>query len=288
MRVLILILLIMLPTISRAEKYSFEESSTGVDAKDVKVIMELMKMSFSNDFGKDNQVVEEGAGIKLKANILKLDSVFIIGLQKEKAGKMLYSATIKVAKDNEMDNQIKKLLRSVMKEQNTLAAEEVGEVSKSEGEEAAVKRKSFNRWRVAFGPGLGTNLSANGTMFSFTLGYSWEVRPQWAIRTFWDSNSALHHNDARFNNLGLGLQYWLNASSDAPFVLADLGYAGATKNHGGSVEGFALGTGLGYTFFRNSAVTFDMQLRYALLTESNASGVPQMIAFMIGINFDHF
>jgi hypothetical protein len=270
---------------SYAETYSIETQANGIDKTDVETILELLKMNFKSEFGAKNELTtSDKATFKLKAKILKLDNLYIVNLEKEKANSFVFASTIKAPKSAELDQKIARLIRSVVNEKPLI--EKVGEITESEKDEVSNRRKSVNRWYVGFGPAWGKKLLSETTMTDFSIGYSWEVNTQSSIRTIWDLVSEPGSSkNAKMSNLGLGLQYFLNNDNSAPYVQGDFGWAATTTNFKEEKSSFSIGAVAGYTLFRTSSTNFDISLRFQTLTSSNSAGTPATTSIRIGVLF---
>lgn len=138
---------------------------------------------------------------------------------------------------------------------------------------------------VSIGPTVFSNMNAGGVGFLFAGSYGWDLGD--AILKL--NGDFMVNGSALWGNVGLGVQGFILQGDTAPYVAFDFGVGftrtGTTAAVPRNVTGFGVGAQAGVVLFRSSAIHFDVGLRYGLILNQNAFGLPQVFLMKVGIWF---
>ena len=264
-----------------SDTYFVQETATGALSKeDASTTTELIRSTI-NETG-SHQTVGNAASAQyvLEPKLLKLGNSYIMPLQKQKAGKVVFSSQLKAKSIDELDGIVARLVRAVIDEVPVKADVRVNDVTETEAVSGTRRKEAQKHWYFGFGPYGSNNLGDNGVLYDLDIAYAWDVN-SFSIKIFWDgafpgSNSGSN----AFSDLGLGLNYFMKDTDMTPILEGDLGYGGAN-----STSGFVGGVGFGWEFFRTSSINFEILLRYAVLFNQTPIGTPSVYGLRIGLYF---
>jgi hypothetical protein len=261
--------------------YVRELKSPGVAKDDVATITELIKNAVEST---GNHVVdtENGAKYALRSKILKLGGAYILTVDKVRDSKTQFSTQLKAEHFEELDNVVSRVIRSVIKEVAIVDNGTVHDVTENEAIQGTRRKDTVNRWYIGMGPGTVSHVNSTRTLFDFSLGYFFEIDPEWALKIIYDGTGS------NFSYLALGTNYYFTDKRSSPMATMHLGYGSASIDtdswfHSDTISGFVVGGGVGYQFFRTSKVNLELLLSADVLTQANSLGTPAKFGFRVGI-----
>lgn len=147
--------------------------------------------------------------------------------------------------------------------------------------------RKMSYWSIGAGPFLGRWMNTDNVMYDFAFGHNWDINPRATVKLTAETDFSSGNENARFLNLSVGANYYLPPSMEnAPYVSTDMGYGYARSGKGNTAEGFSLGIGAGYQFFRTTETTMDLLLRYAIVfDEMVGGGNPSVTGLRLAVNF---
>ncbi len=144
-----------------------------------------------------------------------------------------------------------------------------------------------NYWAIGFGPFISRRLATDNVMYDISVGHFWDVTPNTSVKVVGEGNFASGSQRATFLDLATGLNYYFyNSPAGSPYATADLGYGWAESVNKNTAAGFSFGVGLGYQFFRQAQTSMDLQVRYAIITDTaEANSYPSVLGTRLSVNF---
>lgn len=154
------------------------------------------------------------------------------------------------------------------------AKKRVGNIDPNEKDIYRTRYEVKDSRYFSFGPGFGTNLNNKEMLYSFTLGYEWEVGAQGALLS---EISGVFGDGTAFLNAGIGGKYFFSDEDTSPFVKGLFGMGSASAKDSDSASGFSGKAGIGMTFFRTSTKHLEVSADYATIFKSNKEGNPGVV-----------
>jgi hypothetical protein len=148
--------------------------------------------------------------------------------------------------------------------------------------------RKMGYWNLGVGPVFPRKLESDHLMYGVSGGYVWDLQPQISIKALAEAAFTSANDGAQFTDVGLGANYYfLNSLESAPYLTADMGYGYAKSDTAGSAEGFSLGLGAGYQFFRTTERTLDILVRFTTIMNglSRTGGNPSALGARFAVNF---
>jgi hypothetical protein len=145
-----------------------------------------------------------------------------------------------------------------------------------------------DHWTIGVGPFIPRRMGTTKVMYDVSAGHIWDVNPLVSVKAIGEVSLSSGGDNASFFNAGVGANYYLPGSIEAaPYVTADMGYGLARDAGGNTGEGFSVGTGVGYQFFRNTETTMDLLVRYNAILSGiqNGDGSPSVFGVRLAVNF---
>jgi hypothetical protein len=254
----------------------------GISKDETETIDELIATGLENQ---KQQVVENEASAKYVLNLkyIKLGKAVIINADKSQGGKDVYSTQMKAEKTEELDNVTSRITRSIVFDGRPDQQEAtVKDVTENEAIQGTRRKDTVNRWYFGMGPTWVDKVNASRGVFNLAIGYYWEIDPMWALKIVYDGSAG------NFNYVALGTNYYFSDHKQSPLVTAELGWGGASTDDSvtvksESINGWVIGAGAGYQFFRTSKVNLEILAHAAVMTESNHLGNPAKYGIRVGI-----
>ena len=148
--------------------------------------------------------------------------------------------------------------------------------------------RKLSYWTLGLGPAISSKLQSDRVMYGLTGGKVWDISPQVSIKLVGDADFSSGADGGQFFNGSVGGNfYFLNRLDSAPFITASMGYGYAKSDDAGKAEGFSLGAGAGYQFFRTTEMTLELLAHVTAILNSTSRGgsSPSVFAGRIAINF---
>ncbi len=158
---------------------------------------------------------------------------------------------------------------------------------------AKESNKTVQRTIIGFGPTAYSNLNSRGVGTLFTLGYVWNLDPQFDLQAALDFGISFKHNDVRFIVPQVKGRYMLNDDPEANsswYAGGGLG-AGYSSNHvdrsfiKDSIVSFVVSAAFGVKFYRKTAMPLFFELEHTMFIEESAHGTPISTSIKVGIYF---
>jgi hypothetical protein len=264
-----------------ADTYFVRDSKlTGVSKEDAATIHELI----TADIDLLHQTVadsEKDAKYALQPRVMKLGNSFVLTIQKNSNGKSIFSSQMKADRFEELDNVVERVVRSVVQEVPIDKNGTVKDVTENEATKGQRRKDTVNRWYLGMGPAFATSVNSTQVLFNWSIGYFFEIDPEWALKILYDGTS-------RFGNFNLGANYYFSEGRYTPLVTASLGYGFAVVNSNDvlssdPIGGFVAGAGFGYQFFRTSKVNLEILAHGEVIAATNHLGTPTQWGVRVGI-----
>ena len=278
------VLLLALP--SHADQYFVELTATsGVSTELADTVTELVKSEVKSA-GQELVLDPKEADYVLAPSILKLGSSMVLKIDKLKKGKVVFSRKLKAQKVEELDEVSERLTYAVIEETSIRSQERVGKIRKGEEDSDRRRRKAAKRWYFGVGPAFGAHLNTGDIFYAFEGAYSFDINRA-LIRIFWES--AFGDGTAIFQMLGLGVNFFSSDRDTAWVYGGDFGFGWAKESgnllSGDSASGFALGGGIGISFFRTSSINVEIMTRARVITRKGTQGLPILYSLKLGVYF---
>lgn len=261
-----------------------EIQSPAVDAGQAATVSELIRANVAEI--PNQSVVARNGQFQLRAKLLKLGNSYVVTLQKVQKDQVRFASQLKATTFDDMDNVVARLVRSVVTEKPVDKDATVKDVTTAESTQGIRRRETVNRWYFGMGPGGTINAGGSAANFNLAIGYYFEIDPSVAVKIVYDGTSS------RFNYLNLGANYYFSDKNYSPVVTGELGYGSASQARRNTnylidefdkVNGFILGAGAGYQFFRTSKVNLEILAHFAVMMNNNDRGVPSKYGLRVGV-----
>lgn len=181
---------------------------------------------------------------------------------------------------------IEDITHSVLEKRETSAANTVGAVERIIDALPSKQRDGY--WTIGIGPFLSQNLGTQKAMYDFAAGYIWEINPHASLKILGESNFSSTAERARFLNAAVGPNIaFLPNNFILPYATTDIGYGFARNAKADTAEGFSLGFGLGFQFFKTTETTLDLLIRYVVIYDNFGDGTshPAVSGLRLAVNF---
>ena len=238
----------------------------GVSDRVLQTYEELIKMSLKQAKYRVVSDNKAAADLTFSPTITAVGNGFILGLEKQAKSGETYEDNFKVASENELDLGTARLVKSVLKEEAATKAATVDDVTAAEVKSGTARQETVKRVQVAFGPTWTYGFNTTKMLYNFELAYVWE-RDQLAPRMFSEFNVGPGVKQAFSASAGLGLDYYLTNSKQAPFVGLDVGYgffhqATTAEQRARVMSGFTVGANVGYSIMRTADTSMYVAANY--------------------------
>ncbi|MCX6104550.1 MAG: hypothetical protein NTY08_01795 [Proteobacteria bacterium] len=238
----------------------------GVSDRVLQTYEELIKMSLKQAKYRVVSDNKAAADLTFSPTITAVGNGFILGLEKQSKSGETYEDNFKVASENELDLGTARLVKSVLKEEAATKAATVDDVTAAEVKSGTARQETVKRVQVAFGPTWTYGFNTTKMLYNFELAYVWE-RDQLAPRMFSEFNVGPGIKQAFSASAGLGLDYYLTNSKQAPFVGLDVGYgffyqATTAEQRARVMSGFTVGANVGYSIMRTADTSMYVAANY--------------------------
>lgn len=270
-----------------ASYYVEPATGVGTDQNQLQVATELVKNAVTTTSGATLASESAQAEFLLRPKLLRFGSSNLLSVQKLKGQQVIHSAQLKITRMDELDQVVIRTVRAAIEEDTAEAAPRVQEVTRNETR-APNKVGARTFAGVGLGPTWLNAVNAPSSALSFTAFYGWDIQPLISLRLLWDRSFVSGSgNDASFDLLAIGMQYFFSDRDIAPFAMASFGYAfverqgsdpGTLSNFGGSIGG-------GVRFFRTSKVNVEVGLHYLLIADAFPAGTPNGLAARVALLF---
>ena len=257
-------------------------------------VTDLLKNAVERTKGFESVESAAAAQITLNSRLLKLGSSYLINLRKTAGG--VASAELKVQGMDDMHLATQRLVRSVLTGSDE--APRIGEVTEADVHVNDKRIQSVRAFQLGFGPAWTSNLRDSGPASVWSLGYSWGIEQDFEILLMGEYLSSTKSSNASFSGLEIGVNYFFMRNRNSPFVNFDFGYgwASAASDCSGlcrllgpdqheDVNGWELGAGLGYKFFRTSSVNLAIVARHDYLMIPTKEGLPSKTSLKVVLYF---
>lgn len=287
MRFIFLLVPLVLSSTQAFSSTFFVEKATANDAgkANAEAVTTLVRTSVT-ELGHEVESAKEKADFTLRPTLLSLGASTVVTLEKFKGDKIIYSTKLKAMQVEELDDIVKRLVRSAIGEVSASKDVRVNEVSEAESQEGLRRRPALKGYHFGLGPAFFQNLNTSGAGYYFSLGYVFDVNKAFLKI----SGEFAGKGGALTANVGIGVMYFLSDTDFAPFLGADLGYGVARLDTGSLfssdwVGSFILGPTVGVQVFRTSSVSLELSVRWAFFLNSGSLGAPSFLATKVGLYF---
>lgn len=264
--------------------YVTEGAGVGVPKEEVQTLNELVRTAVGSIDGHQPSNDPNQANYSLKPKLLKLGNSYTVTLEKSKKDKVVFSSSLKADRIEDLDTVTQRLVRAVIDEKNPVSDVRITEVTSNDKTLGSTRRDAVKRWMLGFGPAGTANMNQSSNLVLLSVGYEWEIPSSDAsIKILWEGVSG-------FSYLAFNGSYFLNNKDTSPFIHALVGYGGAKTESSGSkasenVNGFALGGGAGFRFFRTSSINMEVAATAATIAAQSSLGAPALLGARIGLYF---
>ena len=143
-------------------------------------------------------------------------------------------------------------------------------------------------WTIGVGPFFPHQLRNSAIMYDVAGGHVWDINPRVGVKAMAEGNFSSAKQTGTFLNFSTGANYYFRevAVDTVPYVTGDIGYGFARSAEQQTAEGFSLGLGAGYEFFRTADTTLDVLLLYNVIFDTIAAdGYPSVFGARLAVNF---
>lgn len=265
----------------------------GVSSSVVETYAEVLRLAVTQAKLRVVSNPKAKADVTLRPTISKIGGGYLLVLEKRAKGAEPYEDSFKIASEDELDVGTKRLVNAVLKEQPASTEDTVDDVTKDEVTAGTARRQTVKRVLVAFGPAWGYGLGSSDLLYHVKTAYTWEGE-HLAPRLFGDFNWAAGSSQMASAAAGLGLDYYLGAAKQAPFIGIDAGlgvlhraHTAQTRADGHSMyySGFSLGANVGYAIMRTSDVSMIIEASIRPVLGGIVGKAAGIYGFDIGILF---
>lgn len=140
---------------------------------------------------------------------------------------------------------------------------------------------------IGAGPSFGVNLDNDNVMYNINAGYNVDVTDRLTAKGFGDFNLSTGNDDARFINLGVGVNVYMTEvtmGGGRPYLTGDIGYAFVKTNNDDTKDALSGGVGAGFQFSA-AQLNVDLSLHYSLLFAQINNDTPSVFGLRAGVNF---
>ncbi|MGE0615404.1 MAG: hypothetical protein AB7P04_07170 [Bacteriovoracia bacterium] len=258
----------------------FVERATGagVPSSDLDATTELVRVAVASS-GSHRAVSEAGESqYRLRPRLLRLGGAYVMTLEKIRDGKVAYSAQMKAARIEDLDQVGSRLTRAVINEVAPAADARVGDVTETEVTAGQNRRSARKGYYFGLGPAYLKSSANSGLAYYLSGAYAWDLN-DWmiSIGLNWASLSR-----ASLVDFGIGGRYFFSDRGTTPYVSADFGMGIAEV----STVGFVLGGGGGLQLLRTTALNIDLGFRAGILFKDLNGVTPYVLGARLGVFFN--
>lgn len=147
--------------------------------------------------------------------------------------------------------------------------------------------RPYRHFTVGAGPFIPRRLNTDDLFYGLSVGHSWDVHPRASVKLLGEASFTTGDEDAYLYNLAAGGSYFFwPTNNGVAYVTGDVGYGLAQSAIDEDLDGFSVGTGVGFQFLRTDKTSLDLLLRYAILAdEAEEEDFPQLVGVRLGVNF---
>lgn len=244
-------------------------------AEGIEQLLESAIAKAGHSAGKDAKVM-------LRAKAIETGKGLVLTLDKVKDDKVVFADSLKLKSFDEIDVALDRLTQAVIAERSVDGTMGVGKVMQTEEGLSQNRRKSERRWYFGFGPALSSGLETQSNLINMQLGYSWDL-PEALFKIYYNAYTSTNSGDAFMGGLGIGGNYYLSNSDNAPFVHGGMAWGSARNNDDQSKRGFLFNGGVGMMFFRTSDVSVETALDVSTLAENIDGKTPIVGGVRVGL-----
>lgn len=269
-----------------ADSFYIKDTESSIADKDLTGSVKSLVQSSVSDGG-NHQVTDQpkSADFALEPKLLKLGNSYILIVDKRKNGTLVFSQQLKATSADDLDLVTKKVTRAVLNNQSVQDDQRVSEVTGHEEKAGSRRRETHQQMQFAMGPAGGSNLGKDASYFDLWLSLLFNL-DQTAIRGFLQSTTA---DKAGSFGVGIGMLYFLNDRSIAPYLGGSFAYGSMTRNRDGNedrITGFQPGIEGGYQFFRDAKTSVDIGVwTKTIFAEYEDGKRPLLYGFRVGLAF---
>jgi hypothetical protein len=299
---------------SRAATYFINDAviENGVSAQDGRAATTLVKNAVAGRYGDAVVNDQSRASYTLQPRLMRLGESYILTVEKSRGDETLFAAQTKISRIDQLDQAARSMANEAIEEpsgKNSKLVQIVvdprarqgngstsGTTMKPDGAdiygttpELSDQGRKVSYWTLGFGPTFATRLKDDSVMYNFSAGRVWDINPKAEIKLIGEANLSSGDRSAKLFNLGVGPNFFLpEMSADtAPYLTADIGYGVAENADGDTANGFSIGAGAGFQFFRTTQTTMDLVVRYTTVLDTVGRGEknPSVLGARLAVNF---
>jgi hypothetical protein len=142
-------------------------------------------------------------------------------------------------------------------------------------------------FEIGVGPSFGLGMGSDQVMYDVNLAYNHNISDRMTAKAFGDMNIGSSSSTARYVDLGVGLDAFLNEvrqSYGIPYITGDLGYGFVRNAVDRTQDAVSVGAGAGFKF-ATEALNFDVNLHYEVLTAQLDNTTPSVFGIRAALNF---
>jgi hypothetical protein len=290
----------------------------GILPADARAATNLVKSSVSERHGDSLVENEARASYVLQPRMMKLGDSYILTVEKSHGQETLFAAQAKISRVDQLDRAARSATTAAIEEpsaqegavainpqpryqprptviyqvpvEDTTSATTIKrEDTTIYADQPAITDRKVSYWTVGFGPAVSARLEDDSVMYSFMAGHTWDINPRAEMKVLAEANLSSGDEGARFFNIGTGANFFLPETTPdtAPFVTADIGYGMAEDASNDDADGFSVGLGAGFQFFRTTQTTMDVLVRYVRVLDEVDRGDsnPSVLGARLAVNF---
>lgn len=292
-----------------------QSGATQDEADSVHQLVHNSVMRMGEDRVTDNEM---RADFTLQPRLMKLGDSYILTVERRRGEEIVYASQVKANSVNELDRAARRATLAALNDPAIRGGQEyaAGDLQRDTssattspareqqrdpiGGAAADARsiarpgyqlnpgqKMYRYWSLGLGPALMRRVDTDDLFYSLSAAHLWDIHPRASVKVLGEANFSTGADDASMYNLAAGASwFFLPSVNGAAYVTGDLGFGFAESAADNDADGFTVGTGVGYQFFRTSRTTLDVLIRYAVLTsELEEDSYPQLLGARLAVNF---
>ncbi len=280
-----------------SEKVFIESTAVSGDSEYTKAFYELISQAVESYEDQELVTTEADANLVLSPKVISLGEAAIVTLNsRNKKNGDISSQKLKIRSIDELDIAAERLIDALFQEKSVQDNSAVGQITRDEQTILAKRKKSMGRWFLGFGPALAHNLGKDeASLMHWVFGYAWELDTA-LLKLEVEGHDGTNGNDTNMGGLGFGYTHLFSLANHSPIVTADILWGSArshkmmastssTEMEDNEKDGFLLGLGAGYLFYRTSDVNLETSLVYThFLGEINGKS-PGSLATRVSLYF---
>lgn len=232
---------------------------------------------------------QSSADYILQPKLLGLGDGYILTIEKRRGSQTVLAKQVRISSLDDLDKATRRATDEVLTTpvMSGATVEDVQNVNTASDWDRGVT-PVYSFWKASVGPFGGTNLDTKKVLYSIALGHTWDIHPRVSVDAQAEAAFSTANEKAKLFNVAVGPSYYFTEGKNAqsPFASLDFGYGFGTANNDQSMNGFSLGVGLGYRFFRTATAGMELDLRWATLFDPVVNdGNPQIIGARLGVDF---